>query len=306
MTKPDIDLSDPRVRAVIKLLHERAEIAYDAAEPLADAVRPLFARHPTRDVLRQVGSGVLLALADRTFLLSASHIFDHVGEDPVAIGCGAKIHVLGGERFSTPRGPSGTHSDDPIDASVFDLGVDAPLELRDASLHVSQLDLAPTAADQTFLVSLGYRVAKGKRWAKTFRSKQDRFPTIEISSQDYAELGLDRERSIAGVYETQVPKDGRWQLAPSLAGMSGGALVRVHGVPSDLELVPSKSIDAKLCAITIERGGGPGRQLAIVGTKIGVHLGLIERYLPGFLNIALSDNAYPDGAPASGAHPAAS
>ena len=68
-------------------------------------------------------------------------------------------------------------------------------------------------------------------------------------------------------------------------GISGGAVIKVEGInlfpPFGLE----KNAKQLLTAITIEqrreKSGKPG---ALIGTRVGVHLGLIDKYLPNILD----------------------
>ena len=124
MTKPKIDLTHPAVSAGIKIYKERAILAYKLASAKDDAVRPVYALTERMQSVQHVGSCVLLKVQDEFFGLSASHVFDNVGEYQLLFGYGDRLHSFAGDRFSSVRGPSGSHQDDPIDSSVFHITSD--------------------------------------------------------------------------------------------------------------------------------------------------------------------------------------
>lgn len=88
--------------------------------------------------------------------------------------------------------------------------------------------------------------------------------------------------------------NGKWQTSPSPKGMSGGAIIKVQGIQMSPPFSSNNNAKQLLSAITIEQGrekyGKPG---VIVGTRIGVHLGLIEKFLPGLIDDLPRINGHP-------------
>jgi hypothetical protein len=283
--KPKFDLNAPVVGALVTGYGERAMRAYDAAQSLNSAVRPIYAVRSASNRPEQIGSCVLLEIQEHTFALSASHVFDPIGEHVVLIAGGTRLHQLAGERFSSLRGPSGTHRDDPVDASVLHITSDVPDEIRKASLNIGDLDGFTIRNMNDFHVASGYRISRSKvSPTRTLMSELDAYPTIEVDDSLYGPAGLDRTRQVALAFEDHVLQENRWQTAPGVRGLSGGAIVRISGLPSDLRLPAGPSQVAKLTAITIARRPDRGDQLGLlIGTRISVHLGLIARHHPNLL-----------------------
>lgn len=282
MVKPKIDLDDPVVAAVIQAYQRQAKLAHQSAAAKDDAVRPVYALNERTQSVQHAGSCVLLSVDDQVFALSASHVFDHVGSYQLLIGCGDQLHSLAGDRFSTKRGPSSTHADDPIDASVFHITAEVPDIVRSSALRLSDFDLSVEMRQPVFYVAAGYRLSQSKSTSKGHVTKLDRYPTIELDETHYLQGHRLRESQLLLAFEEQVLVGGKWQTAPSIRGFSGGAMFRLPGVAVMPWLTPSAESQVKLAAILIERnkGVGTGVQSAAVGTRPGVYFGLIHKYLP--------------------------
>ncbi|WP_423200326.1 MULTISPECIES: hypothetical protein [unclassified Cupriavidus] len=282
MAKSKIDLSDPSVKFAIELYGNRASVAAQVAASKDAAVRPIYALNARTDRVEQVGSCVLLAIADQVFALSASHVFDAVGAYRPLIGCGAQLHPLPGDRFSSSPGPSGTHRDDPVDASVFHITAAIPDEIRDSALAIDDLDILPSDREKDFFVATGYRNSQSKSTAKGHMATLDGYPTVELNTDHYEHWELDRNRHLLLASEDEMLLNMKWQKAPSIRGLSGGAIFRIDGIHATHAAENRRTPRAKLAAILIERRMGVRDKIfpAIVGTRLGVHFGLIHKYLP--------------------------
>lgn len=284
MAKPKIDLSDPSVKFAIELYGNKANVAAKVAATKDAAVRPIYALNARTGRFEQVGSCVLLAIADQVFALSASHVIvDAVGAYLPLIGCGAQLHPLPGEKFSSLPGPSGTHRDDPVDASVFHITATIPDEMRDSALALDDLDVLPSDREKCFFIATGYRNSQSKSTAKVHMATLDGYPTVELDTDHYKHWELDRNRHLLLASEDEVLVNMKWQQAPSIRGLSGGAIFRIDGIHATHAVKNRRTPRAKLSAILIERRKGSVRDKiypAIVGTRLGVHLGLIHKYLP--------------------------
>lgn len=282
MGKPKIDIASPLIAAGIRQYKEQATKAFEQAKKMDNAVRPVYALDERTQLVEQAGSGVLLAVADELFLLSASHVFDAIGAYQLLIGFGSQLMSFKGDRFSTIHGPSGTHSDDKIDASVFHITDSAPNNLYASALRLSDLDIAIAPRAPEFYVASGYRVSQSKSTSKGHSTWLDRYPTMELDAGHYKHYKLDREWQLALAFEDDFLVDGRWQKSPSIRGFSGGAMFRVSGL-SPLSRSDANTVyKLKLAAILIERRKGVRNKThsVAVGTRLGVHFALIDKYLP--------------------------
>ena len=294
MAKPKIDLDNPVVAAGIQAYQRQAQLAHTCAAAKDDAVRPIYTLDERTQSVHHVGSCVLLSVGGQVFALSASHVFDHVGSYQLLIGCGDRLHSLAGDRFSTKKGPSNTHADDPIDASVFHITAEVPRIVRSSALCPSDLDLTAAKRRPEFYVATGYRLSQSRTTSKGHAAKLDRYPTIELDEAHYLQGNRSRKWQLMLAFEEQVLLDGNWQTAPSIRGFSGGAMFRLPSVAVLPGLNPQAPPQVKLAAILIERSKGvrTGIHSAAVGTRLGVHFGLIHKYLPElkFDNILAEEN----------------
>lgn len=101
--KPNIDLNSPYVKIAINSAKKLVKTALNAEQTVEKTIIPIY-YVPKGKRLTQVGSGVLLKIKNEYFILSDSHIFDHLGAYALLTGDGTDmIQSLEGDRFSTLR-----------------------------------------------------------------------------------------------------------------------------------------------------------------------------------------------------------
>jgi len=104
---------------------------------------------------------------------------------------------------------------------------------------------------------------------------------MEVNAADYQILAVDRRRFLAVAYGSEVPVSNRWQASPTPRGMSGGALIRIDGLPADPSKFPVRPPRATLSAIVTEfRKGMKNKPQVLLAARVGLHLGLIHQFLP--------------------------
>lgn len=191
-----------------------------------------------------------------------------------------RIHSFAGDRFSTKRGASGKHRDDPIDTSVFHITSEVPTEVGSSALVLGDLDVGTFPRAPELFVVCGYRVADSKSTPAGHSAQLSRYPTLESDEAHYGRLKRDREMHLMLAFEDHVAVDGRWQIAPSIKGISGGAIFRV--VRPDKRPSEEGAPNVRLAATLTERVQKLGKDFSsvAVGTRLGVHFGLIQTYLP--------------------------
>lgn len=222
--KPNIDLNDPQVVALTEMMKGRAAVADEAAIAFEDSVRPIYHLADGEVASKQIGTCVMLTLGGEVFALSASHVFDPIGERVVLIGCGDKLHALSGDRFSSLRGASGTRDDDPIDASVLHIHGDIPPVIKDSCLTIDQIELSPAPDEAQYFVVLGFRAAKSKRMGGSLSSMLQRFVTIEMPAEEVQAEGVNPDIHVSLAWDKQVLNQEGWKRSPLLHGVSGGAI----------------------------------------------------------------------------------
>jgi hypothetical protein len=281
--KPD----DPRIAFLVKDYEARALQARDEAWALMHAIHSVYFLKYGEKIPRQHGSCVTLNIRDQYFLLSAAHVYEANGSYAVLVGCGETLHPLTGDRFSSKQGPSGKHHDDPVDAAVFHITCEVPSEIKESALSLEQLDLSPPDDLIDMHAALGYRSAKSTRSSKQVTSELDIYPSCEYDPSSYEEIKINRNTHVALVFEDEVFVNNKWQKSPSTNGMSGGAIVRLKGVPA----MPFTKVDAAPTAmvsaiITERRKKTKSTFPILVGARVGYHVGLINNFLPEIFQYA--------------------
>lgn len=290
----NIDLNDPRVKMAIFIYRTQIKKAMEVPQRVEDAVLPIYWTLKSTKKPEQTGSGVIVRIKDEYFVFSASHVFDDIGQYSLLIGAGdgSPLTPLSGDRFSSKRGASGTHKDDPIDASVFHIQSGITDKIKDISLSLEDLDFSQPDEEKSIHMAAGFMSKKSKTIGKIATGKRECFPSIECDEHSYSLLSIDRKIHIALSYEDKILIDGNWQTSPSPKGMSGGAIIKVHGINMAPPFYGNPEAKQLLTAITIEqrreKGGRPG---VLIGTRIDIYLSLINKYLPGLLDIEMgTDN----------------
>lgn len=285
--KPNIDLNDPRVKLAIHAIRKQMERALFVPQRVEDAVLPTYWTLKSKARPEQVGSGVVVRIEKEFFIFSASHIFDDIGSYAllVSTGDGSKLAELSGDRFSSKKGPSGTHADDPIDASVFHIQSGITNKIKEVALSLEDFDLSQPDESSSVHMAAGFRVKKSNTQGNISKSKRECFPSIEYGDEEYSLLNIDKKTHIALSFENQVLMDGKWKTSPKPKGISGGAVIKVEGVSMAPPFSSDPNARQLLTAITVEqRREKAGKAGVLIGTRIGVHLGLIDTYLPNLIN----------------------
>lgn len=285
--KQNFNLDEPSHQLALAIYESKMITALKAPQRVENAVLPIYWTLKTPTKPEQIGSGVVVKIESEYFVFSASHIFDSIGTYQLLIGSGhgTMLSSLVGDRFSSTKGASGTHSDDPIDASVFHIKSKIPEELIRVALNIEDLDFSQPDKEGCVHMFAGFRSKKSRTIGNQADAERECFPTIEYKEKEYCKLGLDFSRHIALAYEDKVLINGNWQITPKPKGMSGGAIIKVDGVSFSRPITTSLKLKQLLSGITIaqrrEKSGKPG---VLIGTRVNMHLTLIATYLPGLLD----------------------
>lgn len=295
------------MEGALRFLQDRSQVAVARACEYDQTVRPVYAPHSKTHKLQQVGSCVLVMLQGQYFAFSASHVFDAVGLAWLTIGCGDRLHVLQGDRFSTRAGPSGHHGDDPVDGSVYFFTGDVPQVVRDCAIGVGDLDIEVDERQPDVFTLMGFHANRSRSTGGGHVTRLEIYPTVEDGEQRYALEGRARDTHLLLAAEKQVWTDGKLQLGRSLKGFRGGAMYRVPGTLARWPLAGVHAEGVKLAAIIIEhrKGRREAPQAVAVGTRLGVYFALIAHFLPALaleeaLNRELNDRQAARAAALSG------
>lgn len=187
------NLGDPKVQEGLAIITQQYNLALAVPPKVEDAVLPIY--FPLRDDGRpeQIASGVIVKMQNDFFVFSASHVFDDIGQHKLLLGIGGgrRLLALEGERFSSARGPSGKHADDPIDASVFYIQSPVANELAEFALSVADLDLGQNKSERSVFITAGFRTKQSSAKGKQAFATREGIPSLEYGDVEYSALELD-------------------------------------------------------------------------------------------------------------------
>lgn len=281
--KPKINLKDPRVKFAMNLFSTQMRKALEVKQTVESAVLPVLFPLKRKTKPEQIGSCVIVYIDGEYFAFSASHVFDVIGSHALLVGAGGmeKLTPLSGERFSTKRGPSGTHADDPLDASVFHIQGGLTDKIKKIAITVDDLDVSESSPSYSIYMAAGFRVKVSNTDGNKANGKRECFPSTEYGQDVYSSLSLNKDTHLGLAWEDQVFNGVGWQTSPSPKGISGGAIMKVEGINAMTSHNESQKPKQLLSAITIEqkreKNGKPG---VLIGTRISLHLSLIKHFLP--------------------------
>jgi hypothetical protein len=285
--KSPFDLNNPIVQKGVAIYKDKMFAALRVPARIEHAIVPIYHLTDTKkkyqNVPDQIGSGVVVRIKDHYFIFSASHVFEPLGEFRLLTGGGEndKIQILAGERFSSGKGKSGTHEDDPIDATVFHIQSPISEKFREIALTLDNFDLSSSREPGEVFIAAGYRAKATSQTYNSIRSKIEAFPSMEMPEDYYTQSKTNPRIHIVLACEDNVIQNGKWQLGPQLHGLSGGAIIKVDGISVYSSAPPKLEPAQLLTAITIQRKKQTSKQIGVlVGTRIAAHLNLIDIFLP--------------------------
>jgi hypothetical protein len=264
-----------QLSAFLSAAHDRSPIRVSPQLSAAgDAVLPLYSHRELRKPPTLVGSGVLVRIAEELFVFTAAHVLADFNSQSIVVGAENKLIGLVGESYRTGKPAEGDHQRDGVDAAVLRIENQLPSALQQRALTLDDLDGDPPRTNDGYLVA-GYPFNASRTKGREVRS----LPLLFVNGSKNPSLANPVEAESAlhcfvAVGDNWVGPGGLMQPR-SFRGVSGGGVWRLEPQTNPLA--------GKLLAIAIEH-----RKPAdcVVGTRIGVHLGLIDRYLPGLLSRA--------------------
>ena len=186
-----------------------------------------------------VGSGSVLKVADRLYLLTAAHVLDLADEKmPLLLQTVEKLVPVSGTAITSPKSHARRRSDDQVDLAVVALPSEYLAHFPIGSyLTESNLETDRPVARQKGFLFLGYPESKNRKVARALSSEIAPFlygaTCHEAQESMYAKLKLSPSDSLLLTFD---PKRMRSRAgdkrppAPSLRGLSG---TPIWGVTAD-------------------------------------------------------------------------
>jgi len=223
------------------------------------------------------GSGLLISLADKYFMLTAAHV---IAEDynEIFIILPTKELFLGGHLHFTPIPASGKREDDKIDIAVMELedSVVADILATFKFLTLDDIEIGHKNIELPYYLSVGYPASKTKKiWNKAEISAIP-FPyqTEPETSFDYAKFGFTKATHLAVKFDGKVTSesDANIHSAPQLNGISGSGLWFLKDFAT-----PNTVKNRKLVGLVIEKISDQNNK-AIIATRIDLVTEFIRQH----------------------------
>lgn len=218
--------------------------------PMLKAVFPIFLAQGDDDSSQQIGSGVLLAIGDEVFALTAAHVTDASTKGTLLMPASDAITAIVGHFSHNPSLGNSMRATDKIDMAYFRLDKELSSRLHPLlrPANVDELQLTDNLETGDFCTFAGFPWRKTKALPNAQESNLTSFTGHTLSANEYDTLGYDRAMHVVVRVRRKKTFSHRYQsrqTAPDPAGISGGG---VFSWPRGLrERIDSPSL--KLAAI---------------------------------------------------------
>jgi hypothetical protein len=238
----------------------------------------------------QNGTGVLLRIAHRVFVITAAHVADeikakHDAQEPTFIIGGGMyerrpVPLDRVALISSPMAGKNRQWNDLYDIAAVEL---SPLAIKELEAHstfleLQQLDLTVGQHDGGYFYIVGFTAASNQADHKRRILTTTTFPILtQLFRRDLNELVVfDPAIGLVFNFDAHAGKrEGSPRVAPRLGGISGCGIWRV--VSANMQFMECDPADSKLVAIEHKEVGS---SKAIVGTRIKFALQMIFRDYP--------------------------
>lgn len=213
------------------------------------------------------GSGLLICLADRFFMLTAAHVIAE-DYDNIFIILPDKELQLGGILHSTPLPVSGKRKDDKIDIAVMELEASVVSEILVAFkfITIDNIEIGHKVVELPCYLSVGYPATKTKMvWGKAEISAIPYpYQTEPEPTFNFEMFGFSYKSHIAVKFNDKVISENSKivQQAPKMDGVSGSGLWFLKDFAQP-EMITNK----KLVGLLIERVNRTNNQV-LIATRI--------------------------------------
>ncbi|MGE0533455.1 MAG: hypothetical protein AB7O68_00670 [Pirellulales bacterium] len=197
--------------------------------PLLKAVFPIFLAPDDDDPSQQIGSGVLLAIGEEVFALTAAHVTDASNKGTLLMPASDAITAIIGHFSHNPSFANSMRAADKIDMAYFRLDRELSSRLHPSfrPATVDNLQLTDNLETGDFFTFAGFPWRKTKASPNTQESDLTTFTGHTLSADDYAKLGYDRSLHVVVRVRRKKTFSHRYQsrqTAPHPAGVSGGGV----------------------------------------------------------------------------------
>jgi hypothetical protein len=253
--------------------------------PDTNSICPIFFEKYGLSRLEQIGSGVILQLNSKIFLLTVAHITDYLEHGALFLPSNDGFTQIYGS-YSSFKLPTGyKRTTDKVDIAYFKLSnsISESIHHSIKSLNRNDLHLTESLLENDIYTFSGFPISKAKSRGKQYTSEIFSFSGPAASITDYENNNYDKYINILVRFNRRnsCTSTGVKQMSPHPKGISGGA---VFSWPKDIQ-TRQKDFEFHLVGIghTYKENDN-----IFVGTRINVYLASIYGNNPDLINMPLN------------------
>lgn len=193
-----------------------------------DSLCPIFLRYNLKNSLEQIGTGVLIAISNVTFLLTAAHVIDEMKHGDILIPTMGGLEQFEGT-YSYLKTPNNkTRQDDIYDIGYFKLDSFFSERLHEDLyvIHLNEIYFLNDATESMIYTFAGYPHSKSKIRPGIAQSEPYYYSGYSVDKEIYSKYGYDSTKHIIMRYRRNksVTKEGDRIFPPLPKGISGGGI----------------------------------------------------------------------------------
>ena len=244
--------------------------------PHENSLAPVFLWRDGAPRPEQIGTGIYLKLAERSYLFTAGHVLDHASEGALCVPTREGVTPIAGWLATNLLAPSQRRGDDRLDIGYVRFDDEHENERHPDLVHLSRghVDLFEDIRPGEFFSIGGYPLTRGRHAFDTLSSEAYSYVGISAEPDDYRRLGYDPRLHVLVRYHIKkgIFPDGERVTPPHPRGLSGGGIFRLSvSFLDDLVGEPRRLVASMHTFLK--------RENMFVGTRILVYLtNLSARY----------------------------
>lgn len=193
-----------------------------------EALYPIFIKYNLKGSLKQIGTGVLVDISGRVFLLTAAHVINQNKFGDILIPTNEGLKQLPGEFSFLDLYENKKGSEIIYDVGYFKLDVNfSEKYLSTASkIRIEDLAFIKDSTQAAFYTIAGYPSSKSKVKSRLTTSEAYFYGGCSVSKEVYSEHGFDPHLHIIVKFrrELSVTTEGVKTFPPFFRGLSGGGI----------------------------------------------------------------------------------
>lgn len=222
------------------------------------------------------GSGVLISVAERYFMVTAAHVLAEDYNNTFIILPDKELQ-LGGKLHFTPMPESGKREDDMIDLAVMELDPKVVIEILEyfRFITLDNIEISHKIQEPQHYLSVGYPGDKTEIIKDEIKAVPFVYLTEAVYDFDYVSSDMIPQSHIAVKFDGFITSESNPEVhaAPNLGGISGSGLWVIRHM-----FTPNSPTSKQLVGIVIKYIITEKNQTAVIATRMDVVTEFIRQH----------------------------